>query len=112
MAGIRSGRQEQAVMETSIAADAHILVEKETGRTMYFSLEEKERVAVWLSRCVLNHDQTKFVSLDISLDHMGSDWIFHSVHIPPEKKVVLPIEVAREVWRVVCSHKEWSLYRA
>ena len=105
-------------METLIAPDAYILQDFR-GRTMYFSKEGNDKIAVWLSRAVLSVDN--YETIDISLQHMGKDWDFHSVHIPPEKKVVLPLEVAREVWRVLslpCVMEDgteeagWSIYRA
>ena len=105
-------------METLIAPDAYILQDSR-GRTMYFSKESNGKIAVWLSRAVLSVDHNE--TIDISLQHMGKDWNFHSVHIPPEKKVVLPLEVAREVWRVLClpcvmedgtEEPGWSIYRA
>lgn len=106
-------------METEIAPDAYILQDSRTGRAMYFSKENNGKIAVWLSRAVLFVDH--YETIDISLKHMGANWDFHSVHIPPEKKVVLPLEVAREVWRVLClpcvmedgtEEAGWSTYRA
>lgn len=106
------------VIETEIAPDSYILQDS-GGRAMYFSKESESKIAVWLSRAVLSANN--YESIDISLQHMGGDWDFHSVHIPPEKKVILPLEVAREVWRVLClpcvkedgtEEPGWSIYRA
>jgi len=105
-------------METLIAPDAYILQDS-GGRAMYFSREGKDKIAVWLSRAVLSTNS--YETINISLQHMGANWDFHSVHIPPEKKVILPLEVAREVWRILslpCVKEDgteeagWSLYRA
>ena len=104
-------------METEIAPDAYILQDSRTGRAMYFSKENNGKIAVWLSRAVLSENH--YETIDFSLQHMG--WDFHSVHIPPEKKVILPLEVASEVWRLLClpcvmedgtEEAGWSTYRA
>lgn len=116
-----STKQKRVVMQTPIAPelDSYILRDSRTGRSILFYRESRDKIGVWLDRAVLSADH--YESIDISLQHMGKNWDFHSVHIPPEKKVVLPIEVAREVWRVLClpcivedgtEEPGWSLYRA